>query len=103
MPAIDALRTGDLAQALADLQNDVRSSPDDPRHRVFLFQLLAVLGNWDRATGAARCRQLARSRRPRDGADLRIRPPMRGLSAKAFSPANERRRFLATPSLGSPN
>jgi type VI secretion system protein ImpE len=49
MPAIDALRTGDLAQALADLQNDVRSSPDDPRHRVFLFQLLAVLGNWDRA------------------------------------------------------
>ena len=49
MPAIDALRTGDLAQALADLQNEVRSSPDDPRHRVFLFQLLAVLGNWDRA------------------------------------------------------
>ncbi len=49
MPAIDALRNGDLAQALADLQNDVRSSPDDPRHRVFLFQLLSVLGNWDRA------------------------------------------------------
>jgi type VI secretion system protein ImpE len=49
MPAIEALRTGDLAQALADLQNEVRSSPDDPRHRVFLFQLLSVLGNWDRA------------------------------------------------------
>jgi type VI secretion system protein ImpE len=49
MPAIDALRNGDLAQALADRQNEVRSSPDDPRHRIFLFQLLAVLGNWDRA------------------------------------------------------
>ncbi len=49
MPAIDALRTGDLAQALADLQNEVRTAPDDPRHRVFLFQLLAVFGNWDRA------------------------------------------------------
>ncbi len=49
MSAVDALRDGDLAQALADLQNEVRNSPDDPRHRVFLFQLLAVLGQWDRA------------------------------------------------------
>lgn len=49
MPAKDALRNGDLAQALADLQNEVRSSPEDPRHRVFLFQLLSVLGDWDRA------------------------------------------------------
>ena len=36
MSAVDALRTGDLAQALADLQSEVRSSPEDPRHRVFL-------------------------------------------------------------------
>src|ERR1043165_6084444 len=49
MSAVDALRAGDLAQALADLQNEVRNSPDEPRHRVFLFQLLAVLGQWDRA------------------------------------------------------
>jgi type VI secretion system protein ImpE len=49
MSAIDALRNGDLSKALADLQSDVRASPDDPRHRVFLFQLLSVLGQWDRA------------------------------------------------------
>ncbi len=49
MSAVDALRAGDLAQALVDLQNEVRNSPDDARHRIFLFQLLAVLGQWDRA------------------------------------------------------
>jgi type VI secretion system protein ImpE len=49
MSAIDALRNGDLSKALADLQSEVRASPDDPRHRVFLFQLLSVLGQWDRA------------------------------------------------------
>jgi type VI secretion system protein ImpE len=49
MSAVDALRTGDLNQALADLQSEVRAAPDDPRHRVFLFQLLSVLGRWDKA------------------------------------------------------
>jgi type VI secretion system protein ImpE len=49
MSAIDALRNGDLSKALADLQSEVRAAPDDPRHRVFLFQLLSVLGQWDRA------------------------------------------------------
>jgi type VI secretion system protein ImpE len=49
MSARDALRDGDLDRALADLQNEVRASPDEPRHRIFLFQLLSVLGQWDRA------------------------------------------------------
>jgi type VI secretion system protein ImpE len=49
MSAVEALRDGDLSRALADLQTEVRSSPDEPRHRVFLFQLLSVLGQWDRA------------------------------------------------------
>jgi type VI secretion system protein ImpE len=40
---------GDLNRALGDLQNEVRASPDEPRHRIFLFQLLSVLGQWDRA------------------------------------------------------
>jgi type VI secretion system protein ImpE len=49
MSAVEALRVGDLNRALGDLQNEVRASPDEPRHRVFLFQLLSVLGQWDRA------------------------------------------------------
>jgi type VI secretion system protein ImpE len=49
MSAREALRDGDLDRALGILQGEVRASPDDPRHRIFLFQLLSVLGQWDRA------------------------------------------------------
>ena len=49
MSAVEALRDGDVDRALIDLQDEVRASPDDPRHRIFLFQLLSVLGQWDRA------------------------------------------------------
>ena len=31
------------------LQNQVRAEPSEARHRVFLFQLLSVMGQWDRA------------------------------------------------------
>jgi type VI secretion system protein ImpE len=34
---------------LARLQEQVRKDPSNPRLRVFLFQLLAVLGHWERA------------------------------------------------------
>jgi type VI secretion system protein ImpE len=47
--AEQALRDGDPAAALALLQADVRAKSADPKLRVFLFQLLAVLGQWDRA------------------------------------------------------
>jgi type VI secretion system protein ImpE len=40
---------GDLAGCLAQLQNDVRRQPADGKLRVFLAQLLMVLGDWDRA------------------------------------------------------
>jgi type VI secretion system protein ImpE len=43
------LKEGDLAGALQALQNDVRSHPADGARRIFLFQLLAVMGDWDRA------------------------------------------------------
>ncbi len=43
------LRNGDPAAALDCLQAEVRSAPADPRLRVFLFQLLCVLGQWERA------------------------------------------------------
>jgi type VI secretion system protein ImpE len=47
--AESALRDGDLARALQLLQEQVRARPGDPGLRVFLFQLLCVMGRWDRA------------------------------------------------------
>ena len=38
-----------LAETLQELQGQVRKSPGDAKLRTFLFQLLAVMGNWDRA------------------------------------------------------
>jgi type VI secretion system protein ImpE len=47
--AEQSLRDGDPQAALNLLQTEVRGKPADPKLRVFLFQLLAVLGQWDRA------------------------------------------------------
>lgn len=47
--AEQALKDGDAARALKLLTEQVRSHPNDAKLRVFLFQLLAVLGQWDRA------------------------------------------------------
>jgi type VI secretion system protein ImpE len=44
-----SLRDGDAFAALKHLQNEVRGKPADAKLRVFLFQLLAVLGQWERA------------------------------------------------------
>lgn len=44
-----SLREGDPEAALARLQDEVRARPSDARLRVFLFQLLCVLGQWERA------------------------------------------------------
>lgn len=49
LQAEQAIREGNLAAALEDLQNKVRANPADVKQRVFLFQLLAVLGQWERA------------------------------------------------------
>src|SRR5882724_5319019 len=43
------LREGRLEETLAELQARVRKDPANAQHRIFLFQLLAVLGRWDRA------------------------------------------------------
>ncbi len=48
-PAVAALRAGDPPQALKLLQDQVRAKPSDAKLRVFLFQLLCVLGQWERA------------------------------------------------------
>jgi type VI secretion system protein ImpE len=44
-----AVRDGDLDGALRHLQEQVRQRPADAKLRVFLFQLLCVLGQWERA------------------------------------------------------
>jgi type VI secretion system protein ImpE len=47
--AEQALREGDARRALQLLTEQVRAHPQDAKLRVFLFQLLCVLGQWDRA------------------------------------------------------
>jgi type VI secretion system protein ImpE len=43
------VREGKLEEALAGLQAAIRKAPADPKHRVLLFQLMAVMGDWERA------------------------------------------------------
>ena len=43
------VRQGKLEDALAGLQAAIRKAPADPRHRVLIFQLLSVMGDWERA------------------------------------------------------
>lgn len=43
------LKSGDLSATLAALQDKVRADPADAKLRIFLFQLLCVLGDWKRA------------------------------------------------------
>jgi type VI secretion system protein ImpE len=47
--AEESFRQGDLAACRALLQADVRRRPEDVRQRVFLVQVLMVLGEWERA------------------------------------------------------
>jgi type VI secretion system protein ImpE len=47
--AEQSLKNGDPVAALAHLQEQVRAKPADARLRIFLFQLLCVNGQWDRA------------------------------------------------------
>jgi type VI secretion system protein ImpE len=49
MNAQDLARAGRLSESLLQLQEEVRAAPGDEKLRVFLFQLLVVLGKWDRA------------------------------------------------------
>jgi type VI secretion system protein ImpE len=49
MKAEERLRAGNLEEALADLQAEIRKDPANPKTRTFLFQLLCLLGRWDKA------------------------------------------------------
>lgn len=48
-PAERSLQEGNPKEALAQLQEQVRQQPAEAKLRIFLFQLLAILGNWERA------------------------------------------------------
>lgn len=49
MSAEELVQAGDPEAALNELQQRVRTRPADAELRIFLFQLLAVLGQWKRA------------------------------------------------------
>jgi type VI secretion system protein ImpE len=49
MNAEELVRAGKPEEALASLQEAIRAKPQDPSLRVFLFQLMSVLGQWERA------------------------------------------------------
>ena len=49
MQTEELLRAGQLNEALAALEDEIRNDPTNAKLRVFLFQLLAVLGDWERA------------------------------------------------------
>ena len=49
MSAEELVQAGEVEAALSDLQQRVRTHPADSELRIFLFQLMAVLGQWKRA------------------------------------------------------
>ncbi len=49
MRAEELLKSGDLDATLVALQAEIRAKSGDARLRIFLFQLLCVLGDWKRA------------------------------------------------------
>ncbi len=49
MEAEHLLRDGRVQEALENVQSQIRSLPDKSEYRVFLFQLLAILGQWERS------------------------------------------------------
>lgn len=49
MRADELLRAGQLSESLVKLQEEVRKDPADVKKRIFLFQILCALGQWERA------------------------------------------------------
>ena len=49
MKAEELLRAGQIDDALEALESEIRNDPANAKLRVFLFQLLAVMGDWERA------------------------------------------------------
>ena len=44
-----SLHGENLDEALSRLEDQIRSDPANAKHRIYLFQLLSIIGRWDRA------------------------------------------------------
>src|SRR5438445_7678784 len=49
MTAQEHIAEGQPEEALSGLQKEIRVRPEDPKLRIFLFQLHCILGNWSKA------------------------------------------------------
>jgi len=49
MNAEQLVKNGQLKEALAALQQEIRNKPEDQKLRVFLFQINCVMGQWEKA------------------------------------------------------
>jgi len=49
MTAKELIAAGAPDDALVELQKEIRAKPEDPKLRIFLFQLHCLLGNWSKA------------------------------------------------------
>lgn len=49
MTAQELLKQGKLDDCLKALEADIRKDPAEPKRRIFFFQVLCVLGQWERA------------------------------------------------------
>lgn len=49
MSAEQQLKDGDIAAAMTSLKQQIRADAANPKYRVFLFQILAVTGDWQKA------------------------------------------------------
>ena len=57
--SLQALQNKNLSTCLNELKNEIRLAPTDHEKRIFYFQLLCVLGEWDKAvTQLGVCRDL---------------------------------------------
>jgi type VI secretion system protein ImpE len=64
-------------------RSQIRTEPSNAKHRVFLFQLLSVMGQWDRAlTQLNVAGELDAD--PADGADLPRSDPVRSAARRDF-------------------
>src|SRR5215470_8672345 len=79
--AESSLKNGDVAAALAHLQEQVREQPSNAKLRIFLFQLLCVRGEWERALNQLKV-ATELDARAGDGADVRRSGALRGHSPR---------------------
>lgn len=46
---VQGFQGGNLQEALSRLKDQIRSDPAESKHRIYYFQLLVILGQWDQA------------------------------------------------------